>query len=617
MPALNRRTAGARALFALAASAVLAGAALAQAATPNPPVENSRLDARMFYELLIGEIELNAGDAGAAFQLVLDSARRSKSEQLFRRATEIALKARAGDSALVAAKAWRDAWPESLDALRYEVQLLVALRRPAETEKPLQALLELTPAAQRTALINGLPSLFARSTERLANAALIERVLQPYTLVPDTAAAALAASGRAWFAADDLARALALAQRAQAQDPASEASVGLALEMLRREPAAESIVKAHLAAHPDSNGVRLLYVRTLLTAQRYADAAPQLELLTRNAPEMAPAWLTLGALHLQLREPTQAIAALDKYIQLVQADKTGSAPAAAAPAASSGSDAGAAGDTDTDAHAPGAGTPAQQQQDALARGWLLLAQAEEQRGDLGAADAWLARIDDPRRTLEVQSRRASLLARQGKVTQALELIRRVPQKAPADARAKLMAESQVLREAKQWSDANDLLTHANEQFPDDVDLLYEQSMVLEKLGRLADMERMLRRVIALKPENQQAYNALGYALADRNLRLPEARTLIRKALELSPGEAAITDSLGWVEYRLGNRVEALRLLRDAYKAQPDAEIGAHLGEVLWVSGQTDEAREVLRQARTRDADNDVLRETITRLRVDL
>ena len=615
MPALNRRTAGARALFALAASAALAGAALAQAATPNPPIENSRLDARMFYELLIGEIELNAGDAGAAFQLVLDSARRSKSEQLFRRATEIALKARAGDSALVAAKAWRDAWPESLDALRYEVQLLVALRRPAETEQPLQALLKITPAAQRTALINGLPSLFARSTERLATAALIERVLQPYTLVPDTAAAALTASGRAWFAADDLARALALAQRAQAQDPASEAPVGLALEMLRREPAAEAIVQAYLAAHPDSNSVRLLYVRTLLTAQRYADAAPQLELLTRNAPEMAPAWLTLGALHLQLREPTQAISALEKYIQLVQADKAGGPPAATT--ASSGPDAGAAGDTDTDAHAPGAGTPAQLQQDALARGWLLLAQAEEQRGDLGAADAWLARIDDPRRTLEVQSRRAALLARQGKVTQALELIRRVPQKSPADARAKLMAESQVLREAKQWSDANDLLTHANEQFPDDVDLLYEQSMVLEKLGRLDDMERMLRRVIALKPENQQAYNALGYSLADRNLRLPEARTLIRKALELSPGEAAITDSLGWVEYRLGNRVEALRLLRDAYKAQPDAEIGAHLGEVLWVSGQTDEAREVLRQARTRDADNEVLRETITRLRVDL
>ncbi|HTM70366.1 MAG TPA: hypothetical protein VL118_05765, partial [Luteimonas sp.] len=432
-------------------SVALAGAALAQVANASPSVENSKLDARLFYELLIGEIELNAGDAGAAFQLMLDSARRSKSEQLFRRATEIALRARAGDSALVAAKAWRTAWPESLDALRYEVQLLVALRRPAETAASLQALLRLTPAPQRTALINGLPSIFARSTERVANAALIERVLEPYTLAPDTAAAALAASGRAWFAADDLAKALALAQRAQVQDPASEAPVGLALEMLRREPAAEAIVQAHLAAHPDSNSVRLLYVRTLLTAQRYADAAPQLELLTRNAPEMAPAWLTLGALHLQLREPTQAIAALEKYIQLVQADKAGGPPAAAA--ASSGSDTGAAGDADAEADAPGAGTPAQLQQDALARGWLLLAQAEEQRGDSSAADAWLARIDDPRRSLEVQARRATLLAREGKVTQALETIRRVPQRSPADVRAKLMAESQVLREVRQWSDA--------------------------------------------------------------------------------------------------------------------------------------------------------------------
>ena len=101
------------------------------------------------------------------------------------------------------------------------------------------------------------------------------------------------------------------------------------------------------------------------------------------------------------------------------------------------------------------------------------------------------------------------------------------------------------------------------------------------------------------------------------MRLPEARTLIQKALELSPGEPFITDSLGWVEYRLGNRDEAIRLLRDAYQARPDPEIAAHLGEVLWGAGQRDEARRVLREARTRDAANDVLRETLARLRVDL
>ena len=142
----------------------------------------------------------------------------------------------------------------------------------------------------------------------------------------------------------------------------------------------------------------------------------------------------------------------------------------------------------------------------------------------------------------------------------------------------------MLRDVKLWSDANAVLAQANQQFPDDVDLLYEQSMMAEKLNRLDEMERLLRKVIELKPDHHHAYNALGYSLAERNLRLPEAKQLIQKALELSPGEPFITDSLGWVEYRLGNRDEALRLLRGAYQSRPDPEIAAHLGEVLWVVG---------------------------------
>ncbi len=261
--------------------------------------------------------------------------------------------------------------------------------------------------------------------------------------------------------------------------------------------------------------------------------------------------------------------------------------------------------------------PPASKEDALTRGYLLLSQAADQQHDFKGAEAWLAKIDNPKRALEVQARRASLLAREGKVKEARELIRRVPEKTPDDARAKVLAEAQVLRDAKLWRDASDVLTQANKKFPDDVDLIYEQSMMAEKLNRLADMERLLRRVIELKPDHQHAYNALGYSLAERNLRLPEARTLIKKALELSPGEPSITDSLGWVEYRLGNRDEAVRLLREAYRGQPDAEIAAHLGEVLWVSGQTDEARKVWREGRQRDATNDVLRETLARLRVDL
>jgi Flp pilus assembly protein TadD len=217
----------------------------------------------------------------------------------------------------------------------------------------------------------------------------------------------------------------------------------------------------------------------------------------------------------------------------------------------------------------------------------------------------------------VLSRRASLMARQGKLKEARELIRKAPERSEDDARAKVLSEVQVLRDVKQWNDANVVLASANQKFPDDVDLLYEQSMMAEKLNRVDEMERLLRRVIELKPDHHHAHNALGYSLAERNLRLPEAKALIQKALQIAPGEPFITDSLGWVEYRMGNREEALRLLRGAYQARPDPEIAAHLGEVLWIIGQREEARRIWREGKSRDASNDVLRETLARLRVDL
>ncbi len=579
-------------------------------------IENSNLTAPLFNQLLIGEIEVREGDLSAAFQLMLDAARRTNDEQLYRRATEIALQGRAGDQALGAVKAWRQGLPQSLDALRVQSELLIQLDRLNDAVEPLQTLLKLSPPPQRLALINSLPRFFARSSDRKLAANVIEQTMLPYINDPDTRVAARVTVGRGWLLAINGTKALALAQSAHEMDRAAEAPAGLALEMLPGTPEAEAIVKDQLDAKPDSTAVRLLYVRALLTGQRVEDATAQLETLTRLSPELPQAWLTLGALHVQLHEPDAAIVALKKYIALVEA---GAMPVAASPAASAASATPADNAETTTVEATSADDDAapSTKEDALIRGWLLLSQAADMQGDLKGADAWLAKIDSPQRALEVQVRRASLLAREGKVAQARALIHRLPEKTPDDARTKLLAEAQVLRDAKLWADANSVLAQANQRFPDDVELIYEQSMMFEKLNKLADMERLLRRVIALKPDHQQAYNALGYSLADRNLRLPEARSLIQKALDLSPGEPSITDSMGWVEYRLGHREEAIRLLREAYRGQPDAEIAAHLGEVLWVDGQADEARRVLREARQRDAKNEVLRETLTRLRVDL
>lgn len=622
MPATRLVKSPARVLGIALGLACAAGAWAQTPAAPSPPdpasapakpeVETSALDAQLFYELLIGEIELQSGDKVAAYQLLLDAARRAKDDQLFRRATDVALQARAGDQALATVVAWREALPDSQDALRYQVQLLVALNRVNEAEEPISALLRSAPRPSLPAMIDAVPRFLGRSPDRSATALLVERVLAPYRDAAETRTSAGVATSRAFLAAGDNARALDFDDRAGAADPAAEAPALLALEMLPTTPAAEAIVKRHLDARPGSVATRLLYVRTLATSQRFDDAAAQLEVLTRSEPNLAPPWLTLGALELELKRPKEATAALEKYVRLVEGGA--SVTMSATPAVPSAPVVTINGSTDDDDDGNDAPTGTA---GALTQAWLLLAQAAEQQKDFPAAERYLSRIDNPQRALDVQTQRASLLARQGKVTEARELIRRVPEQTANDARAKLLAEASLLRDRKLWTDAVQVLAQANKTFPEDTDLLYEQAMVDEKLDRLDEMERLLRRVIELKPDHHQAYNALGYSLAERKIRLPEARTLIAKALELSPGEPFITDSLGWVEYRMGNRDEAIRLLRGAYQARPDPEIAAHLGEVLWSAGQNEEARRVFREGRSRDSSNDVLRETLARLRVDL
>ncbi len=594
------------AALTLAVAGLLATAASAQSvpgARPGDATGNSALDAPLFYQLLIGEIELNRGDAGSSYQVLLDAARKTRDERLFRRATDIALQAQAGDQALEATRAWRQVVPASLEAHRYEVQLLVALNRSAETAAPLRSLLTLVSAEQRPAAIASLPSYFARAADRKATTAVLDQVLLPYAEgrvtgeAPPTAVAAWVALGRGRLAAGEAASAYEAARRAQALNAGAEAAALLAVELLPTEPRAEALVVAFLDAQAPAlpttrSAVRLVFARALAIGQRYADAAMQLEAVTRDAPQLSDAWLTLGALRLEMKQPVEAEAALRQFLARAE-----SADAAPGPAE---------GDDDE------ASTPSQR----MAQAYLMLAQAAEQRRDFKGAEAWLSKVDGSQ-ALAVQSRRASLLAQQGRLTEGRNLLRKLPERTPDEARAKLLAEAQLLRDQKQWSSALGVLVEANQRFRDDTDLLYEQAMMAEKLDRVDEMEQLLRRVIALKPQQPNAYNALGYSLADRNRRLPEAKQLIAKALELAPSDPFLIDSMGWVEYRLGNREEALQWLTRAYRARPDTEIAAHLGEVLWVSGRRDEARRVWAEGRSRDAGNDVLKETLARLKVDL
>jgi tetratricopeptide (TPR) repeat protein len=187
-----------------------------------------------------------------------------------------------------------------------------------------------------------------------------------------------------------------------------------------------------------------------------------------------------------------------------------------------------------------------------------------------------------------------------------------------DERVKLiLAHGQVLRDAHRYQEWYDLLDHALAQSPDDAELLYETGMAAERIDRIDAMETHLRRLMQLHPDYAHAYNALGYSLADRNLRLPEALDLITEALKLAPDDGFIIDSLGWVQFRMGELSQARDTLQRAYQLKPEADVAAHLGEVLWALGDKDSARKVWREGNRKEGDNETLKATLMRLKVRL
>ena len=559
----------------------------ARAAVKAAPV--SALDSALFLQLLVSEMTLQEGQNETGFALMLDAARKTGNPQLFERATEMALQSRSGDAALQAAQAWKQNQPTSREANRTLLQILISLNRIADSGEPLRFELQQAPDIERAAVLAAIPRAYARASDKKLASETVEKAVANYLVQPAYASAAWTTVGRMRLAANDATGALEAAQRGQAANLSNpnfqtEGPVLVALELIDPKlPGAEALVRSYFEKNPQAlPDIRMGYVRALIDAERYMEAATQLQTITQQNPDYAEGWLMLGSLQLQNGQLNAAQPSLERYLQLV-----GQQPS---------SEAGKRG---------------------LAQAYLALAQVAEKRKDFPAAEAWLAKIDNPAELAQIQTRRAFILARQGKLDEARQLIRQLPERSLADVQLKRATEVSLLRELKQYQAASDLLTAALAKMPDDTDLLYEQSMMLEKLGKFAEMERLIRRIMVLKPDYQHAYNALGYSLAERNVRLPEARELIKKALEFAPSDPFIQDSLGWVEFRMGNKNEALRILDTAYKQRPDSEIGAHLGEVLWSLGQRERAVVIWKESRLLNADNATLLETLKRLGVKL
>ena len=560
------------------------GAHAANATPPEPRPVSSALDSVLFYQLLLGELNVGAEDPGVAFSLILDAARKTTDPAVYRRAMQIAIGARAGESALQAAKAWSQALPASAEANRFILQILLGLNRTAETLEPLKRAIALSPAAERIELLWRLPGLYERAQDRQLVATTVQKALADWLRDRAVGATAWAVVGRFWLGADNKAAALDAADKGLAIDIKSEHPALLALSMMSPDaPKAEQLVRQHLPhARP---AFHLAYIKALLDAQRASEANAALDSLKTSFPAYPDAWLVAGVLALQQKLPDLAEQQLLHYLDLVEAVATGDQPP--------------------------------EMKRGRAQAQMALAQIAQLRHEPQTAQAWLQLVDNPDDLLRAQIQLAMQLAQQGQLEAALALIQNQPERSEPDARLKRSAEIQLLRDFKQFERARGKLQAAIAQSPHDTDLVYELAMVTEKLNDLPEMERLLRSLIAINPQDPQAYNALGYSLAERNLRLDEAKELITKALLLSPGDPFITDSLAWAEYRSGNLTEALRLLQTAFKNKPDAEIAAHLGEVLWISQRQPEAQAIFKAGLQLNPDNETLIDTLKRLRVPL
>jgi tetratricopeptide (TPR) repeat protein len=252
---------------------------------------------------------------------------------------------------------------------------------------------------------------------------------------------------------------------------------------------------------------------------------------------------------------------------------------------------------------------------ALVDAYQLLSRIAQEQGFFDDAVSVLDKIQDPTARHNARVRQAAIRAQQGRTDDALALLDSSDPQSLEEEVLTASAGAQVLRDANRPLEAIKRLEAANVRLPDKVEIKYELAMLYERNQRLNDTERLLREVIALDPGHAHSYNALGYSLADRNQRLPEALRLITRALEIAPNDPFIMDSMGWVKFRLGDYAAAVQYLEKSYRVRPEADIAAHLGEVLWVSGQRDAAKEYFKKGLAKEADNATLQETIKRLGV--
>ncbi|AQV92729.1 hypothetical protein BJN34_02335 [Cupriavidus necator] len=573
--------AGALPRFQLAAAENERPAAGKPARTPLPSLE---LTDDIVYMVLAAEISMQRGLVGPAYRTYLELARQTRDPRFAQRATEIAFNARIPQQALDAARLWKDIAPTSPAATQVLSTLLVLNGRWDDARPLLQQQLAAVPANHRGDAILQLQQQLSRTSDPAGAAALLQDLTRNEARLPETQLAL----ARAREIAGDDPGALAALDQALLLRPGYEAAALMSAEMrAEKQPdEAVAVLRRFLEKSPDSVNGHITLARLYLLKNDMQSARAEFETLRKVAPADPRVPLALGLTSLQAKNYDEAEQYLQEYLQLVEKQPTANPDIA----------------------------------------YQYLAQIAEERKDYAGAIRWLDRIEDIRLAPAATAKRAQLLARMGKLDDAQALFGEllsdaddIPDPGQRTQRVIAIRQAEVatLMESKAYDRARKVLDERVSAEPDNADWIYELAMLDERQKRYDSMEKGLRKVIALQPQQKQGYNALGYSLADRNERLPEALKLLERASELGPDDPYIMDSLAWVKFRMGDLRPAADLLRNAYSKAPEAEIGAHLGEVLWALGERDEARKTWTEAVHIDPENETLVDTLRRYKVNV
>jgi len=539
------------------------------------PELQTQANGEFVFKYLAAEVAGQRGELGLSTKLFYDLAKSSRDVRLAERAAKVAMYSKNAQAALETAKLWLELDANSTEAQQAATQLYV-INGDLNSAKPLlQKLLE-----KEDTRANGflyLNTLLSHHANKNAVLTLVQDLAAPY---PQLAEAHFTI-GQAAFQANNLQLALSETARANQLRPNWEIAAIQQADILFSESPDQAITfyRSFLNDTPDANDARLNLARMLIKQSRFNQAKPELLKLAKLANSNPEILVVVGLLSVQSNELADAEG---YFLQALESNIKNKDPI-----------------------------------------YLYLGQIAEKNNNDADAINWYGRVQQPEEKtsnqqashyLDAKLSIANVISRTQGADAAIQMLDDLENLSDAQLAQVITAQANLLAQAKRFQESYELLGKAVANMPNANELIYDYAMAAERVRQFTVLETQLRKLIKIKPDFAQAYNALGYSFADRSVKLEEANKLIAKALELSPNDHYIMDSMGWVQYRLGNLDKAFEYLNKAYNLQNDSEIAAHLGEVLWNQGKQDEASKIWAEALKVSPENDALLKTIKKFK---